>query len=122
MSLELETRPTLGARPYRPDISTLRDELMNIREELLLEISHAFCQHSEPRPACILREEVITLRMHDKLRPIERALNTLLDAPPTICRDCHMAIPTAQLMLPPESPLCAACIDGRVDMLSADAL
>lgn len=121
MSLELEPCPTVWGRPRRDDITTLRTELMNVKEELLSEIYESCCQHHKTATDCQTYQS-LTDHVLAKLRSVEHTLNALLEPSSGICGSCQKAIPIAQLMLRPDSSLCATCIEERLDLLSGDAL
>ncbi len=69
-----------------------------------------------------LLDDLLIQRASAELRDVERALSCMRDRSYGICRVCRCEIAILRLMAQPTATLCAACIEERLEMLSADAL
>jgi RNA polymerase-binding transcription factor DksA len=133
MSIVQERYPTVESHLRRTEVSSLRHELLNTRSELLLQASHWASLHDARKnteDVCILSgfsqrwslEDVFAEQARAHLRQVERALIHILQASYGVCRECRQDIPFPKLKFEPFAVLCTACIEGRLDPLTADAL
>lgn len=117
----------------RPEVSSLRRELLNARSELLRQASSwASPDIARQKTEDILDltyfsppwtlEDLVAQQASVRLRQVERALNHMLDASYGICRECRKDLPLSQLRFQPPAVLCASCIEERLAQQSADAL
>lgn len=53
---------------------------------------------------------------------VEGTFESIFDAPYGLCRGCRNEISLSRLRGRPHATLCAACIEERLESLSADAL
>lgn len=67
-------------------------------------------------------DDLLTNQASVTLRQVERALYHMLEANYGLCRECRNDIPFSRLRRSPQSTLCGACIEERLECLSADAL
>lgn len=133
MSLVQEGYPIFRSRPRRPEVSSLRRELLCARSELLLQASSWASLHIARKASEDVRDlscfsqrwsldDVIAEQTSANLRQVERALRHMFEASYGICRECRSDIPLSRLRLEPLAVLCAECIEGRLEPLVADAL
>jgi DnaK suppressor protein len=133
MGIAQEAHAIFCSRPRRPEVSSLRRELLNARSELLLQTA----SWGSPDVARQKREDILDLTycfpqwaLEDliahqasvQLRQVERALDHMLDASYGICRECRKDLPLSRLRFQPPAMLCADCIEERLAQQSADAL
>jgi DnaK suppressor protein len=116
----------------RHEFSSLRSELLRARRMLLQAVS-GFPPQAEhhvssdvPDVAASERDlvfdDLIKQRAYARFLQVERALDRMLDTSYGICRGCRNDIPLPRLRIQPHATLCAACIEERLENLSADAL
>lgn len=133
MSLLQERFPIATGLGPCPEPSSLRHEWLSARGELLLQAWHwaslrdacQKCEESRNVAGFFQRwalDEIIAEQARTNLRQIERVLRHMSHNPYGTCRECRQEIPSSQLQLEPVALLCAACIEGRLDYLAADAL
>ncbi len=133
MSLVHQGYPIFRSRPRRPEVSSLRRELLSARSELLRQASiwpspHIAREKSEGVLDLAYSSQqwafgdLIVQQASAKLRRVERALDHMRDASYGVCCECRNDIPLSRLRLQPQAVLCTVCIEERLEHLSADAL
>ncbi|MBI4001454.1 MAG: TraR/DksA C4-type zinc finger protein [Nitrospira defluvii] len=133
MNLVHQAYPIFGSRPRRPEVSSLRRELLSARSELLLQASNWTSPHiarEKSEDALELAysshqwavDDLIVQQASAKLRQVERALDHMRDASYGICRECRSDISLSRLRRQPQAVLCTGCVEERLEHLSADAL
>lgn len=133
MSLVQQGYPIFRSRPRRPEVSSLRRELLSARSELLQQASIRPSPHiSREKAEDMLDlayaaqqwgfEDLMVQQASAKLRRVERALDQMRDASYGICRECRNDISLSRLRAQPQAVLCTGCIEEGLEGLSADAL
>jgi RNA polymerase-binding transcription factor DksA len=133
MSFVQERYPMVQGPRRRPEVSSLRHELLSARSELLLQTSHWAFLHEARKKSEDLHnlggfsrrwslDDVIAAQASANLRQVERALSHMLQDSYGVCRECQQDIPLSKLKLEAFAVLCSGCIEARLDPLTADAL
>ncbi|MBA2484910.1 MAG: TraR/DksA C4-type zinc finger protein [Nitrospira sp.] len=132
MSLVEEGYQVFRSRLRRPEISSLCRDLMSARSKWLLQASNWVSQQGAREKSADMLDlayaqqwafdEVIAQQASAKLWHVDRALDHMLEASYGVCRGCRNDIPLSRLRFLPQTVLCTACIEERLDQLSAEAL